>query len=136
MKIDRFEDIEAWKAARELTKLVYTATAAKTFGDDVDLARQMRRAATSTMANIAEGFDAGSDSEFRRFLRIAQRSASEVQSHLYVALDRSYLDGRGFDAIYGQARQLKRLIGGFIRYLHGASSATTSLDDQGLRTKD
>jgi four helix bundle protein len=135
MKIDRFEDIEAWKAARELTKLVYAATASKTFGDDVDLTRQMRRAATSTMANIAEGFDAGSDSEFQRFLRMAQRSASEVQSHLYVALDRSYLDGCGFDAIYGQARQLKRLIGGFIRYLHGAS-ATTSLDDQGRRTKD
>lgn len=88
------------------------------------------------MANIAEGFDAGSDAEFQRFLRMAQRSASEVQSHLYVALDRNYLDSRGFDTMYGQARQLKRLIGGFIRYLRGASSANASLDDQGPRTKD
>jgi four helix bundle protein len=39
------------------------------------------------MANIAEGFDAGSDAEFIRFLGYARRSASEVQSHLYIALD-------------------------------------------------
>jgi hypothetical protein len=44
-------------------------------------------AAASVMANIAEGFDAGSDAEFIRFLGYARRSASEVQSHLYIALD-------------------------------------------------
>ncbi|MBI4866881.1 MAG: four helix bundle protein [Candidatus Wallbacteria bacterium] len=39
------------------------------------------------MANIAQRFDAGSDSELQRFLRMAQRSTTEVQSHLFVALD-------------------------------------------------
>ena len=43
------------------------------------------------MANIAEGFDAGSDAEFIRFLGYSRRSASEVQPHLYIALDQGYI---------------------------------------------
>lgn len=80
MKITRFEDIEAWKAARTLVKKVYRATD-RVLHVDVALARQMRRAAMSAPANIAEGFDAGTDLEFKRFLRMARRSMSELQSH-------------------------------------------------------
>ena len=87
------------------------------FNDDRDLKRQLRRAAVSSMSNVAEGFDAGSDAEFQRFLRIAQRSATEVQSHLYVALDRQYIERDRFNAVYAQAQQTRRVIGGFIRYL-------------------
>lgn len=61
MKITRFEDIEAWQAAREMQKAVYEATGMKGFASDFDLRRQMRKTAISSMANIAEGFDAGSD---------------------------------------------------------------------------
>jgi len=69
------------------------------------------------MANIAEGFDAGTDPEFIRFLRIACRSMSELQSHLYVALDERYIDPPTFDALYAQARETKAIMGGFMRYL-------------------
>jgi four helix bundle protein len=117
MKISRFEDIEAWKSARSLMNLVYDVTATRAFDEDRDLKRQMRKAATSGMANIAEGFDAGSDNEFQRFLRIAQRSVTEVQSHLYAALDRQYLEQPVFDTVYLHGQETKRLIGGFIRYL-------------------
>jgi four helix bundle protein len=129
MSIRRFEDIEAWQAARKLMNMVYESTAASAFDADRDLRRQLRKAAVSSMSNIAEGFDAGSDAEFQRFLRMAQRSATEVQSELYVALDRSYLDRAAFDPLYDQARQTRRLIGGFIKYL--ASSAS-----RGPTTKD
>jgi four helix bundle protein len=121
MKISRFEDIEAWKSARKLMNLVYDATQARAFDEDRDLRRQLRRAATSSTANIAEGFDAGSDGEFQRFLRMAQRSATEVQSHLYVALDRQYLQRPAFDTLYAQAAETRRVIGGFIRYLQASS---------------
>ena len=117
MKITRFEDIDAWKAARELQKIVYEATKGDAFKEDYDLRRQMRRAAGSSMSNIAEGFDSGSDAEFRRFLRIARRSATEVQSHLYVAIDQNYIGQCAFDRIYEKALDVKRLIGGFLRYL-------------------
>jgi len=117
MKITRFEDIEAWKAARELQKTVYEITRSKGFALDLDLRRQMRRAVASSMANIAEGFDAGTDPEFRRFLKIARRSATELQSHLYIALDQELLQQDSFDRVYEKAGSVRRLIGGFIRYL-------------------
>lgn len=121
MSIRRFEDIEAWQKARTLMNAIYDATATSAFDADRDLRRQMRSAAVSSMANIAEGFDGGSDNEFQRFLRMAQRSATEVQSHLYVALDRGYLDRPSFDALYEHAGQTRRLIGGFIKYLQASA---------------
>lgn len=121
MKIKRFEDIEAWKSARKLVNVVYDLTGATAFDADRDLKHQLRRAAVSSMANIAEGFDAGSDAEFQRFLRMAQRTTTEVQSHLYVALDRRYIDRDRFDAVYAQASETRRLIGGFIKYLSSGS---------------
>jgi len=60
----------------------------------------MISSAISAMANIAEGFDSGSDAEFARFLRISQRSATEFQSHLYVAADRTYLQPESFTRLY------------------------------------
>jgi four helix bundle protein len=73
------------------------------------------------MSNIAEGFDSGSNREFLKFLAYALRSASELQSHLYVALDQGYVSGEVFDKLYGQARTVKNLIGGFRRYLRSQS---------------
>lgn len=69
------------------------------------------------MHNIAEGFDAGSDTEFIRFLKYSRRSASEVQSELYIALDRHYITQDQFQRIYDQATSVKKLINAFISYL-------------------
>ena len=69
------------------------------------------------MSNIAEGFDAGSNPEFVRFLKISLRSLSEFQSHLYVCKDERYLSETVFDEHYEKAREAKSKIGGFIRYL-------------------
>jgi len=115
--IDKFEEIEAWKEARELTEDIYRVTKAKAFDRDVGLCDQLRRAAVSIMANIAEGFDCGSDREFVKFLGYSMRSASELQSHLYVALDQEYLGGESFKWLYVQSTRVKNLIGGFVRYL-------------------
>ncbi len=72
------------------------------------------------MHNIAEGFDAGSDAEFTRFLRYAQRSCTEVQSELYVALDQKYLNEQKFNHLYELAKRTHGKIGGFIKYLKGS----------------
>ena len=69
------------------------------------------------MHNIAEGFNAGSNSEFIRFLKIARRSASEVQSQLYLALDRKYITSDEHQNTYQLAEEAKRLINGLITYL-------------------
>ena len=98
MKIERFEDVKAWQMACELTNLVYKVAASGAFARDFRLKDQIRDAAGSVMHNIAEGFDAGSDAEFIRFLRYSRRSASEVQSQLYVALDQTTSTPTSFDS--------------------------------------
>lgn len=68
-----------------------------------------------------EGFDGRSTPEFVRFLGYAFRSATEVQSHLYVALDHEYLMKNEFNNLYQRAVEAKKLINGFIRYLRKAA---------------
>ena len=70
------------------------------------------------MHNIAEGFDSGSDAEFVRFLKISRRSSSEVQSELYLAIDRKYITINQVQTAYNKATEVKRLINGLIAYLH------------------
>ena len=112
--------------ARELTKLFYTVAMRGAFAKDFGLRDQITRAAGSIMHNIAEGFDGGTNAEFIKFLRYSQRSCSEVQSHLYVALDQSYISQDEFNSIYDQAAKAHAKVGGFIRYLMNNPNAPTS----------
>ena len=117
-KITRFEDLNCWKKARQLTNFVYGISSKAPFAKDYELRNQIRRAAGSAMHNIAEGFDAGTNPEFMRFLKIARRSASEVQSQLYLALDRKYIDGSQLKTAYDLATEVKKLINGLLGYLN------------------
>jgi four helix bundle protein len=129
MKITRFEDIEAWKASRRLLRQIEELTRGRTLRRDAELRSQLRRAARSAMANIAEGFNSGTDREFTRFLRISRKSATEIQSHLSGALDQGSITQPEFDRIYGGAEDVKRLIGGFVRYLTSSRRQTSPTED-------
>ena len=117
MKIERFEDIDSWKAGRELTKTIYKLTSKSSFSKDFGLKDQIQRASVSITANIAEGFDSKSNKAFINFLNYSFRSASEVQSLLYAAFDLEYISNEEFDLTYSKCTEVKKLIGGFIRYL-------------------
>ncbi len=127
-KLVRFEDMECRQEARRLTSMVYQLTRAMPFREDQRLVEQIRVAAVSVMNNIAEGFTSQSNTEFRRFLRYARRSAAEVQSCLYVALDQLYIRQAEFETVYEQAAKTRRLIDGLFRYLaqHARRKATDS----------
>jgi four helix bundle protein len=114
---ERFEDLRAWQAARALTIEVYSLARTEGFGRDFGLVDQIRRAAVSTMNNIAEGFDSASRVEFARFLRYASRSASEVQSCLHVALDQNYITRARFDHAYASAASVRKLSAALTRSL-------------------
>ncbi len=113
----KFEDIEAWKKARELTRKIYGASKQGDFARDFGLRDQIRRAAVSIMSNLAEGYDRNGTREFSQFLAIAKGSAAEVQSQLYVAFDQTYIDRRQLDELKGLASETARMIGGLISYL-------------------
>ena len=117
MRIDRFEDIEAWQLARELTLKVYGLTKKTEFARDFGLKGQIQDAAGSSMHNIAEGFDSETNPEFVRFLRYAKRSCTEVQNELFVALDQEYITNNEFQDVYDHAGRTRAAIRGFIKYL-------------------
>ena len=119
--LTRFEDIEAWQKAREMVRAVYAITRNGSFSRDFGLRDQIRRAAVSVMANIAEGFGREGTGEFAQFLSVAKGSVSEVESHLYVALDEKYVEKDEFEALKAVADSTRRLIAGFIGYLRKTS---------------
>ena len=117
MKIMRFEDIESWKEGRILVRRVYELSKKGKCSVDFGLRDQICRAVVSIPSNIAEGFESQSNAEFICFLIYSRRSASEVKSLLYVALDNEYLSNSEFDEIYERATLASKLINGFINYL-------------------
>ena len=126
MKIERFEEIEAWQLARELTRMVYALTPKTGFSKDGGLKGQIRDAAGSAMHNVTEGFDSETNVEFIRFLRYAKRSCSEVQSELYVAADEKYITPAEFNSTYEPARKTRAAVRGFINYLRKYEARKTS----------
>jgi four helix bundle protein len=117
----RFEDIQAWQKAREATRQIYEITANNRFGRDYGLTSQLQRASVSIMANIAEGFGRHSDKEFANFLNMAHGSASETQSHLYVALDLGYIDQESFAKLYGLLDEVSRMTMRLAQHLGSAT---------------
>ena|SRR5437868_12804212 len=113
----KFEEILAWQKARLLTNKVYLVSNVGRFARDFGLRDQMRRAAVSIMANIAEGHGRRTQMEFANFLNIARGSAIEVQSHLYVALDLEYIDQSYFDEIYEILNEISKMTISLAQYL-------------------
>jgi four helix bundle protein len=125
MKLTRFEDLDCWKEARKLTRLVYEAIGRNpVWQRDVRLCGQLQAASVSVMSNIAEGLIRHSDKEFVQFLFIAMSSAAEVQSHLYVANDQKYISQESFSEIYAQAEKTSKIISGLITYLRTKTKQT------------
>jgi four helix bundle protein len=96
LKVQRFEELEAWQIARELANQMYKITKQESVCRDFGFVDQIRRAAISIMNNIAEGFERGSNRDFVKFLFIARGSAGEVRSLLYLGLDQGYLTNSEF----------------------------------------
>ncbi|MBP8242399.1 MAG: four helix bundle protein, partial [Thermoflexales bacterium] len=97
--IERFEDLEVWKTAREVTRMVYSLSNTGGFSRDFGLRDQMRRAAVSNLSNIAEGFESRTQPMFVEYLGRAKASAGELRAQAYVALDVGYLTQSEFDIL-------------------------------------
>jgi four helix bundle protein len=115
--ITRFEEIQAWQTARELTNEVYALTKQGDFSRDYGLRDQIRRAAISILSNIAEGFESRSDVQFINYLGMARASAGEVRAQLHIALDQKYISSEQFQEAYELADKTSRQTANFIKYL-------------------
>ena len=116
-KISRFEELKCWQASRKLVNGIYTLAETGKLSRDYDTKSQIKRAALSSMSNIAEGFGKFSNREFIRYLDIAQSSALEVKSILYVLSDMNYVMEQKCSELHQLADDMRNLTLAFIRYL-------------------
>jgi len=123
-KVEKFEELIAWQKARKLTGRIYKTTNQGNFARDYSLKDQIRRAAVSTMSNIAEGFERGGAAEFHRFLVIAKGSCAELRNQLYVALDVAYITSDAFDSLMTDAVEVGKIIGGLRASVQRQRAAT------------
>lgn len=121
-KIERFEDIIAWKKSRELNKLIYQASLKHPFVKDFALVDQIRRSSISILSNIAEGFERKGIHEFIHFLNIAKVSCAELRAQLYIASDLEYISVENANELISQATTISKMISGLMNYLEGSKS--------------
>lgn len=114
MIIKSFEDIIAWKKAKELNLLIY-----KNFKNcrDFSFKDQIQRASVSIMNNIAEGFERQGNKEFKNFLFISKGSCAEVRSMLNLALELKYINEYEFKKAYDLTVEISKLLSGLIKTL-------------------
>lgn len=113
----KFEKLKVWHKALELAGMISDLTKSFPKEELFILTAQMKRAADSTVLNIAEGSTLQSDQEFKRFLVIANRSAIEVVSCLYLAKQRSFLSEENFTRLYMFYEELIVMIQALIKSL-------------------
>ena len=115
--IKYFEDIEAWKEARILTRQIYKLSKRGSFSKDFGLRDQICRAAISIMSNIAEGYESQASGTFIRYLKIAKGSAGELRSQLYIALDQSYISSSEFESLCDLCKKISSQLANLKIYL-------------------
>ena len=118
-KIDHFRDIHAWKLARKLRIEVYGIVKKLPVEERFDLGSQMRRAAVSCTANIAEGYGRFHFQENIQFCRQSRGSMYETQDHLITCLDNGYVSQEKYDAAWTITEDAIKVLDGYIRYLKG-----------------
>ncbi|QYH38995.1 MULTISPECIES: four helix bundle protein [Algoriphagus] len=120
MKIARFEDLEIWKEARELSKLIKSFTKKSEFSRDYKLSSQINSSSGSVMDNVAEGFDRDGNKEFIQFLSIARGSNAETRSQGYRAFDYEYISKEELEEILERTERLRSKINSLIIYLRNS----------------
>jgi four helix bundle protein len=114
-RIENFEQLEAWRTARELVRAVYAFFRRKPAALDFGLRDQVQRAAVSAMTNIAEGFERVHSGEKMQFYNISRASCGEVRSLSYVMLDAGYISESEHKTLLEFVAQTGRLVSGLIR---------------------
>ena len=114
-RIENFEQLEAWRTARELVRVVYAFFRRKPAALDFGLRDQVQRAAVSAMTNIAEGFERIHPGEKLQFYNVARASCGEVRSLSYAMLDATYISETEHKALLELVAQTGRLVFGLIR---------------------
>ena len=112
-----FRQLTVWQKSHELTLALYELTSSFPREELYGLTAQIRRAASSIPANIAEGCGADGDVELARYCRIARSSASELEYHVLLARDLKLMSTEAFEQMTERVVEIKRMLTGLIQKL-------------------
>ena len=108
--MQNYQDLRVWQLAAAIAKETYQVTSAFPKEERFELRAQIRSAAASGPANIAEGRARGRDREFAYFLRVALGSATELESHLFLASNVGLIAPQAYRSLAKQVAKLKRML--------------------------
>jgi four helix bundle protein len=114
-KIKSFTDLNVWREGHHLVVEVYKVTGLFPKSETFSLVDQMRRAASSVTANIAEGFGRQTYKEKLQFYYMAQGSLTELKNFILIARDVDYLNQKDFDLLVEYANTTHKLLQGFLQ---------------------
>lgn len=114
LMVQDFKKLEIWQDAQEFALRIYSATNIFPGHEQFTLTSQLRRAALSISANIAEGSGRGSAKDFARFLYATYGSVKECESFILIAHELKYMDGTTFEMLNEYTDRLGRKISRFI----------------------
>ena len=134
--IQRFEELEVWKKAREICKFISTLTQKEQFSKDFSFKDQIKRSSGSVMDNIAEGFERGGNKEFINFLTFSKGSLGEVRYQSYRAYDYNYISEEEFNILITDSTSLSERLGKFISYLKNSDFKGTKFTKQNVDQKE
>jgi len=122
--LQSYRDLLVWQKGIDLVVVSYRATEAFPKSETYGLISQIRRAATSIPANIAEGYGRGTRKEYVQFLMFTQGSLKELETHFIVSEKLTYITAAQCERVLKQTDELGRMLGSLIRKLKTSSSAS------------
>ncbi|HEY0742424.1 MAG TPA: four helix bundle protein [Chryseosolibacter sp.] len=121
-KIQRFEDLRCWQSARLLVKHAFVVCERGKLSKDYETRAQFKKAALSTMNNIAEGFGRFHKNDSLRFYDFSQSSALELQSMTYTLADVGYISEEEAFSLRTKAEETKNLTLGLVKHINNRNS--------------
>jgi len=115
--VQRFEDLNVWKMARDYCSDVFRITCYEQFSKDYRFRDQIRASAGSIMDNIAEGFERDGNKEFCQFLSIPKGSCGESRSQLHRSFDFKYIENEEYETLCQKTVDISKAISALINYL-------------------
>jgi len=119
--MQNFRNLEVWRYSHALTLEIYRITEAFPRAEMFGLTSQLRRAACSVAANLAEGCGR-TEAEFGKFIQIALGSASEVEYHLLLARDLGFLSLEAYQQPSTTAVRIKRMLASLLKRIRGGAT--------------
>ncbi len=130
MDTKSYRDLLAWQKSMAVVRAIYTQSQSWTREELVGLTSQIRRAAVSVPANIAEGQGRTGKREFAHHLSIAKGSLHELETLILIADDLCYLDLTVRNTLLEQTEEVARLLGGLLRRLRANNTLVPSHDSR------